>query len=285
MAFNFVDGNTVTGEGNTTPLDSVNRAVQGDFVINGGSVTQRGAGTNMSVDVTAASYMIGGTFYSVTGTTNVVISAAPAAGLERFDVIYADSSSTISVTAGAAATTGTAKIPDITVTTKIPLAVVYVLTGTSAITNAMITDIRVVNKTRPLRLYQTSGSFTNTTIGDTATFTVPAGLCTSTAEKFRVTANIYASVGLVASKLRVDGVDAGIVPNTVAQTVGGITSTITQDQGTNTVAWLNSVGTAAGPDRITGLSANFMTAGFTIKLRTGVNAAGTGYYSYSVYLE
>ena len=111
MAFNFVDGNTVTGEGNTTPLDSVNRAVQGDFVISGGAVSQRGAGTNMSVDVTAASYMIVGTFYSVTGTTNVVISAAPAAGLERFDVIYADSSSTISVTAGTAATTGTAKIP------------------------------------------------------------------------------------------------------------------------------------------------------------------------------
>jgi hypothetical protein len=118
---------------------------------------QRAAGTNMSVDVAAGSCFIAGDdeanqgsyFCRSTAVENVVIGAAPGSN-SRIDLIVArvrDATVTgvssdwiLEVIPGAVAASPV--VPS-TPNTAIPLAKVTVATGTTAITNAMITDLRM----------------------------------------------------------------------------------------------------------------------------------------------
>ncbi|MCW3038472.1 MAG: hypothetical protein JWM31_377, partial [Solirubrobacterales bacterium] len=119
-------------------------------------VAQRAAGTNMSVDVAAGSCIVAGDdeanqgsyFCRSTAVENVVIGAAPGSN-SRIDLIVArvrDATVTgvssdwiLEVIPGAVAASPV--VPS-TPNTAIPLAKVTVATGTTAITNAMITDLR-----------------------------------------------------------------------------------------------------------------------------------------------
>lgn len=73
------------------PLNNMVRALDGDGVIQGFHVTERGAGANMSVDVASGSARINNIAESESGTTNLVIAAAHAT-LERKDLVTYDAS-------------------------------------------------------------------------------------------------------------------------------------------------------------------------------------------------
>ena len=72
-------------------LNNMLRAMNGDGVISGLGVSQRGAGANMSVDVALGEAKISNLRESQAGTTNVVIAASHAT-LERKDLITYDAS-------------------------------------------------------------------------------------------------------------------------------------------------------------------------------------------------
>lgn len=135
-------------------------ALMTEGVINGLVVTQRGAGANMSVDISAGRAIIGGddqanqgSYLAVTTVLeNVAIGAAPGSN-SRIDLVYyrvndpnaggpAGSTSAFGVVAGTpAASPSVPALP----TSAIPLAQVLVATGTVSITNAMITDVRAAS--------------------------------------------------------------------------------------------------------------------------------------------
>ena len=107
------------------------------------AVSQRAAGANMSVDVTAGRVNVGNTVAVVTAT-NVAISAADAT-LYRIDAVVVDSSGTVSVIAGSLLEIGYAPAPS--TTGYALLAYVTVVPSgdpnyTGTITNAMISDQR-----------------------------------------------------------------------------------------------------------------------------------------------
>lgn len=139
----------------------MNQVFHGEGVLGptGLKVTQRAAGTNMSVDVAAGQVVIEGTDVTFqnpylcqsTAVTNVILTAAPGTGLSRYDIIYAqvrDAAANagpnndwiITKATGTAASSNPAEpvIP----ATATPLARVLVAAGTAAVTNAMITDYR-----------------------------------------------------------------------------------------------------------------------------------------------
>lgn len=119
-------------------------------------VTERGAGTNLSVDVSAGSVAIDGDSPSGShkylcenaGVTNLDIAAAPGTG-SRIDSVIArvrDSALTGSdddwVLEVKTGTPGTSPSPPAIPTTSLELARVTITAGTAAITNAMVTDMR-----------------------------------------------------------------------------------------------------------------------------------------------
>lgn len=125
---------------------------------NGLAVTQRAAGTNMSVDVAAGACVIvgddtsgqGSYLCKSTAVENVTIGAAPGGGNTRIDRIVAQvRDGTVLgsgnhdwvITAVAGTASGTPSAPALPASA-ISLATVSVAAGTVAVTNAMITDVR-----------------------------------------------------------------------------------------------------------------------------------------------
>jgi hypothetical protein len=123
-------------------------------------VAPRGAGPNMSVDIAPGKVVVAGTDVAgqgkylgrVKNTINVPISAAPAAGLTRIDLIHAhvadatviggtlNSLTVETPVVGTAASSGWVAPP--TPASSTPLAQITVASGTAAISAAMITDVR-----------------------------------------------------------------------------------------------------------------------------------------------
>lgn len=119
------------------------------------AVTQRAAGTNMSVDIAAGSAAISGTtqddqgvyLAESTAVENRAIAAAPATGTRTDLVVGRVRDSAVSGTSNdwllevitGVDNAGVPATPD----DAIPLASVAVAAGTATITNAMITDLRV----------------------------------------------------------------------------------------------------------------------------------------------
>jgi hypothetical protein len=121
-------------------------------------VTQRAAGTNMSVDVAAGSCVVAGDDEANQGSylcrstaiENVAIAAAPGSN-SRIDLIVARvRDATVTGTSSdwildvIPGTVAASPVAPSTPNTAIPLAKVTVAAGTAAITNAMITDLRPI---------------------------------------------------------------------------------------------------------------------------------------------
>lgn len=70
----------------------------------------------------------------------LLVTAAPSAGNSRIDMIHIDTDLVLKITAGAVATTGTQVAPTVT---GLKLASILVASGTTTITNSLITDLRV----------------------------------------------------------------------------------------------------------------------------------------------
>ena len=117
-------------------------AVWGNGVVTGLAVSEKSGTPNMSVDVAAGEYIANGTHVTKGSTTNVAITAAHATN-DRIDIIVADSSGTISVVDGTAASPGTEKPPELPAN-KILFAVVFVEHSSSTVVNADITDKRIM---------------------------------------------------------------------------------------------------------------------------------------------
>jgi hypothetical protein len=140
-------------------------ALASDGIVNAGDlkVTQRAAGTNMSVDVAAGMIFVPGTDNPLTqgtylcrlpSTKNVTLDAAPSAGTSRYDIIVAEVRDG-QVNLGPnhdwqlRAIKGTAASTPIEPTlppSVVPLARVTIASGTAAITNGMILDRRYFAK-------------------------------------------------------------------------------------------------------------------------------------------
>ena len=122
-------------------MNAVIAACEGNGVLDGLTVSERGAGANMSVDVAAGNCMIDDTKYTESSTVNLSISAADATYDRKDLVTYDSNTSNPIVTTGTAA--ATPEPPDIP-SGNILLAIVDVAAGATQITNADITDGSVV---------------------------------------------------------------------------------------------------------------------------------------------
>ena len=124
-------------------LNNLKVAAQEWGVIFDLTVSERGAGANMSVDVAAGVAWINGTNVTKSSTTNVVITAAHAS-YDRYDLVIINSSGTISVIDGTAAATSYANDYDLETNNAILLAEVYVPATDTTIEDAQITDKRIL---------------------------------------------------------------------------------------------------------------------------------------------
>jgi len=122
-------------------MNAVIAACEGNGVLDGLAVSERGAGANMSVDVAAGSAWIDGTKYTESSTVNLTISAADATYDRKDLVTYDSNTSNPIVTTGTAA--ATPEPPDIP-SGNILLAIVDVAAGATQITSADITDGRAM---------------------------------------------------------------------------------------------------------------------------------------------
>lgn len=128
------------------PLNNMVRVLNGDGVLSGFAVTQRGAGANMSVDVALGKARIVDVVEAETGTTNVVVVAAHAT-LERKDLItYDATANTPAVIKGTdhAGTEADPTYPPDMPAGDILLAIVMVGAATTTIVDGDITDCRIV---------------------------------------------------------------------------------------------------------------------------------------------
>ena len=123
-------------------LKKFKAGIQGDGVVSGLAVTQKGAGANQSVDVASGSCYIGSTKYTEGGTVNVALDAAHGT-YARWDIITYDASagnpSKVTGTAGAIPT-----IPDVP-SGDIILALVLRAANDNVVSDAEITDKRIIN--------------------------------------------------------------------------------------------------------------------------------------------
>ena len=120
-------------------LDILAAAYQGNGVISGLAVSQRGAGANMSVDVAAGQARVGG-YFPFVAAANVSVSAAHAS-LPRLDLVSVDYNGVLTVTAGTAAA---APVLPAIPANSIVLATVYVPANDTTITDSQLTDKRLV---------------------------------------------------------------------------------------------------------------------------------------------
>ena len=120
-------------------LHSMLDATNFNGVVNGLTVTERGAGANMSVDVASGFYRANGSKAGKITVTNVVITASDATN-NRYDIIQADSSGNITVKTGTAS--ATPLVPDQDAN-KIRLAIILVSAGVTSIVNSAITNTQI----------------------------------------------------------------------------------------------------------------------------------------------
>ena len=139
MALVFDSGDSVTGKGREALMNGMLLCAQGQGVTSGLAVSEKGGGADMSVDVAAGEWWAGNVWNNTFATTNVVIENGDAEN--RFDLIYSDSTGTISVVKGTASASNP-QIPSVPANS-IPLAAVFVEANEStSIVNADITDAR-----------------------------------------------------------------------------------------------------------------------------------------------
>lgn len=123
-------------------LKKFKAGIQGDGVVSGLAVSQKGAGANQSVDVASGSCTIGGTKYTEAGTVNVALDAAHGT-YARWDIITYDASA-----GNPSKVTGTAvaipTIPDVP-SGDIILALVLRAANDNVVSDAEITDKRIIN--------------------------------------------------------------------------------------------------------------------------------------------
>ena len=118
-------------------MNAIIAACDGNGVLDGLTVSENGAGADMSVDVAAGNCMISGTKYTESSTTNLAISAADATYDRKDLVVYDSSAGDPAVVTGTAAAT---PIPPDIPAGDILLAIVDVAAGATAITDADIVD-------------------------------------------------------------------------------------------------------------------------------------------------
>lgn len=148
-------------------LNNMVRALDGDGVLNGLAVSQRGAGANMSVDVSSGDAWINVTDEGELSTTNLVIEASHAT-LERKDLITYDSTANIPAVIKGTDHAGTEADP--TYPPDIPagdilLAIVKVDAATTTIVNGDITDCRAM--ITKVKIHSTRANDTLRTYDDT----------------------------------------------------------------------------------------------------------------------
>ena len=122
-------------------MNAIIAACDGNGVLDGLAVSEKGTGADMSVDVAAGNCMISGTKYTESSTTNLAISAADATYDRKDLVVYDSSAGDPAVVTGTAAAT---PIPPDIPAGDILLAIVNVAAGVTQITNADIVDGIVV---------------------------------------------------------------------------------------------------------------------------------------------
>lgn len=125
-------------------LNNLRVAAQAWGYTSGLGVSEKAAGANMSVDVAAGGAHINGTVVTKASLTNVAITAAHAT-YDRYDLVVINSSGTISVIAGTAAAVSYANDYDLETNNAILLAEVYVPATDTTITDAQITDKRILS--------------------------------------------------------------------------------------------------------------------------------------------
>lgn len=127
-------------------LKKFKAGIQGDGVISGLAVSQKGAGANQSVDVASGSCYIGGTKYTEGSTVNVALDAAHGT-YARWDIITYDASA-----GNPSKVTGTAiaipTIPDVP-SGDIILALVLRAANDNVVSDAEITDKRIFSYPMP----------------------------------------------------------------------------------------------------------------------------------------
>jgi len=167
------------------------------------TISQRGAGANMSVDVSAFSYLLAWVAGKKTTTTNVAIDAADATN-PRIDLLYLATNGTLTILKGTAravkpvgeTTWQKYEEPypaDSSTTTGILLAEIVVPAGATSIIDAYIRNIAVPIKHRPAGWTQevnftatpASTSTLTMTADKTATIKVGMGL------KYKISATYY----------------------------------------------------------------------------------------------
>jgi len=154
-------------------FNSMIDALQGNGIITGLVVTQRGAGVNMSVDVATGSYVANGTNVGKSSVTNVAIAASDPTN-PRYDIIQASSAGAITAVTGTPASSPL--VPD-TSANQIRLAKIYVPANATQILNAQIFDGRIIMM-KPIKYITsntTEASTSNTTDTTLMSFTIPAG--------------------------------------------------------------------------------------------------------------
>lgn len=126
-------------------------ALAGSGFVSGGIPTQRGAGANMSIDVTAATWVISGVQYTTGATTNVAVTTAPTtATFTRMDLVYATAAGIAYLAGVEGAPPSDASYPDPVALPAgaIPIALIEVGNSVSTIVDARIVDIRSQLNTR-----------------------------------------------------------------------------------------------------------------------------------------
>lgn len=128
-------------------VEGIELALAGSGVITGGIPSQRAAGANMSIDVSACTWVISGVQYTTAGVTNVAVTAAPTtATYVRQDLVYANAAGISIATGVEGAAPSDASYPDPLAlpTGAIPIALIEVGNSVTTITDARIVDIRSI---------------------------------------------------------------------------------------------------------------------------------------------
>ena len=212
-------------------MNAIIAACDGNGVLDGLTVSENGAGADMSVDVAAGNCMISGTKYTESSVTNLAISAADAT-YDRKDLVVYDSS-----TGDPAVVTGTAAAtpipPDIPLG-DILLAIVDVAAGVTQILDIDITDCIVL-------LQNPYDSVVTKVFADSPYTTTPTDdtiLCDATSGS--ITINLLTAVGISGKKYNIKKIDSTSNSVTIdpdgAETIDGETSiTITGENDNYTI--------------------------------------------------
>lgn len=147
MAFTLPDNdeafNTNQSIWMQTDINAIIAAINGDGVVSGCVVSEDGGGASMDLDVTAGSVQISDTTYSITGGAAAATISTAHGTNPRIDLVCANTSSILTVTAGTAAVNP--KAPDIPANSVL-LAMVYVPASDTTIADNQIIDKRIVVK-------------------------------------------------------------------------------------------------------------------------------------------